>query len=177
MKTGLFLLSIVLLFVITLFGWYVWYNEQDKAALHSLESQVAENQKQLFPEPSPQPTPTDSTASASGTITGSLSFPSEVIPPMIICAETLESDDEFCTEDTIENDRFEYELGYEITVPVGQYYVYASLPNDPYRAYYNEFVVCGLSVECESHDKLIVEVAAGEMVTDIDPQDWYNRAD
>jgi hypothetical protein len=110
-----------------------------------------------------------------GFIQGSLSFPSEVIPSnMLICAEEVSSGEEVCTANHIAGEQFTYSVGYSIAVRPGTYEVYAYLPEEPERrAYYNEFVVCGLSVECESHAVIPVQVEAGKTVTDVDPQDWY----
>ncbi len=45
---------------------------------------------------------------------------------------------------------------------------------DPdYRAYYSDFVTCGLNVNCPSHQPIAVEALAGKTVT-ADPHDWYN---
>jgi len=177
MKTTIFVLSLVILFVISVFGWYVWYNEQDKQSLRPNEQTITESDSDsdLFPPATatPEPTPVSSTA----TISGSLSFPSETIPPMSVCAENLETSEEICTSERIEDERFTFRVGYKLTVPPGSYHVYASIPNDSYRAYYNQFVVCGLSIDCPSHQPITVNVAAGETVTGIDPQDWYNRSD
>jgi len=48
-------------------------------------------------------------------------------------------------------------------------------PGDDYKAYYSEFVTCGLSVNCPSHKPIPVAVKTGETVNDIDPQDWYKQ--
>jgi hypothetical protein len=110
-----------------------------------------------------------------GTITGSVSYPSEFIPEgMTICAEPDAGTDAYCTTDLIEQTAAL--PMYELEVPPGDYYIYAYDANgDPdYTAYYSEFVTCGLSVECESHDPILVTVEAGETVDDIDPGDWYD---
>jgi hypothetical protein len=63
-------------------------------------------------------------------------------------------------------------------VPVGNYYVYAMTNlvkgREDYKAYYSEFVICGLNVNCESHEPIIVTVTAGETTSKIDPSDWYD---
>lgn len=124
-------------------------------------------------EQSPSPMPTS--VNESGKITGSLSFPSETIPEnMVVCAKNLQSGEEICTDAHIEGDQFTYGRGYELEVPTGTYEVFAYLPLDPNRkAYYNEFVTCGLSIDCESHEPIPVAVSAGQSVEGVDPQDWY----
>ena len=67
-------------------------------------------------------------------------------------------------------------------MPPGDYHVYAYLP-DParygagyskdYRAYYSEFVKCGMRDNCKSHEPITVKVKSGETVSGIDPMDWY----
>jgi len=44
-----------------------------------------------------------------------------------------------------------------------------------YKAYYSEFVTCGLSVDCASHEPIIVEVKSGQTTDGVNPQDWYNQ--
>jgi hypothetical protein len=56
----------------------------------------------------------------------------------------------------------------------GSYYVYAQLPGDPYKAYYDEFVTCGLKFGCPSHKPIEVVVKAGVNLTAINPHDWYD---
>lgn len=112
-----------------------------------------------------------------GYIEGSLSYPSEVIPEeMQICAETLQRQKVTCTTEHIQIDiENGYGLGYNLEVPAGNYYVYAFLPsNTNQKAYYNEFVTCGLKASCPSHVPIEVIVAAGETVKDINPHDWYD---
>lgn len=110
-----------------------------------------------------------------GFIQGSLSFPSETIPSnMVVCAEDVNTLETTCTDTHIVGEQFTYREGYSLSVKPGVYQVYAYLPEDPdRRAYYNEFVVCGLSVECQSHEAIDIVVSAGETITDVDPQDWY----
>ena len=110
------------------------------------------------------------------TISGSVSYPSEYIPEtMIVCAENNLTAEEYCSEGLIEDNSYMYGYGYELSVPAGAYYVYAIVPDfDPnYKAYYNEYVTCGLSVECESHDPILVTLLPGQSATEIDPMDWY----
>jgi len=116
-----------------------------------------------------------------GTIEGSLSYPSEFIPShMTICAEDTSTKKQYCTKTHIQNQKYTYGVGYKIEdVPSGSYLVFAYFPggeasySESYRAYYSKFVTCGMSVDCASHDPIVVTVAAGQAVTGIDPQDWY----
>ncbi len=133
------------------------------------------------PEPTPEPTPAPSPAPApepaTGIIEGSLSFPSEGIPAdMVICVYEIYTDTETCTTDHVFDARFFYGEGYQIEVPLGTYVAYAYIPEDAgYLAYYSDFVTCGLFYDCPSHDPIPVEVTFdGQVVTDVDPWDWYN---
>lgn len=113
-------------------------------------------------------------AATIGFIEGSLGFPSEQIPPMKICAEKIDGGESFCTIKNIEDEKFTYGVGYKIDVPEGKYYVYALNPrNSENKAYYSEYVTCGIEEKCESHEPIPVEVVAGETVSEIDPIDWY----
>ena len=122
-------------------------------------------------------------AADSGVIEGSLSYPSEFIPPdMTICAENLATKKLYCTHKHLKAKKHQYQVGYKLTVPPGDYHVFAHLP-DPakygagyskdYRAYYSEFVKCGMTENCSSHAPIVVKIKSGETISNIDPQDWY----
>jgi len=85
-------------------------------------------------------------SAATGVIEGALGYPGEKIPgDMKVCAENLVTKHVFATT--------------------------ASLKG--HRAYYSEFVTCGLRVSCPSHAPIVVTVLAGQMVSAVDPHDWY----
>ena len=118
-----------------------------------------------------------------GVIEGSLSYPSEYIPDdMTISAENLATKKIYSTNQHLMAKKYQYQVGFKLTVPPGDYHVFAQLP-DPgrhgaeyakdYRAYYSEFVKCGMSVNCKSHAPITVKVKNGKTVSGIDPQDWY----
>jgi hypothetical protein len=118
----------------------------------------------------------------SGVIEGSLSYPSEFIPDdMTICAENLATKKIYCTDKHLNARKYRYKVGYKLAVPPGDYHVYAQLP-DParygatypkdYRAYYSEFVKCGMSVECKDHTPIVVIVKSGSTTSGVDPWDW-----
>lgn len=112
-----------------------------------------------------------------GFVEGSLSFPSEVIPKdMKVCTEALDGRTIVCTESQIKDSKYTYGVGYKLETPIGKYYVYATT-NDRlfYKAYYSEYVTCGLSVNCTSHKPVVVEVKEDEITSNVDPQDWYNQ--
>jgi hypothetical protein len=111
-----------------------------------------------------------------GIIEGSLSYPSEVIPEDLqVCAVPAGGEGSVCTIEQLRDDRFTYGLGYNLEVPAGDYYVYAFTPSDEAgkKAYYTEYVECGLGADCGSHKKILVSVVVGAVVTEVDPGDWY----
>jgi hypothetical protein len=115
-----------------------------------------------------------------GVITGSLGYPSEGIPEnMEVCAVEVGAMGAHCSNEHLKDVSFTYGVGYRLTLPGGEYYVYAYLPNLPdatgqtYKAYYSEFVTCGMDVSCTSHEPIKVTVKQGEVTQNVDPQDWY----
>lgn len=111
-----------------------------------------------------------------GTIEGSLSFPSERIPPEIeICAKNTETAESTCTTNHIKDAKYTYGTGYKIEVPPGKYTVIATVSDTALRGLYSEFVTCGLKADCPSHALIPVTVTAGETVDNIDPADWYSQ--
>lgn len=116
-----------------------------------------------------------------GTIEGGLGFPSEGIPTdLVVCAENEQGEEVTCVEQ-IKDPKYLNGTGYKMELVPAQYKVYARFPEgsggfDGYKAYYNEFVVCGLSVECESHEPIVINLEAGQTVSEINPIDWYNNS-
>ncbi len=109
-----------------------------------------------------------------GYIQGSLTYPSEELPPMVICAQNMADDILYCTDKTIDGEEFTNGKGYRLEIPEGVYTVYAStLPLGDYKAYYSAAVPCGLSVDCTDHTPIEVTVITGTTVTGVDPGDWY----
>lgn len=115
--------------------------------------------------------------SKKGTIEGSLSFPSEVLPEdMTVCAENLISKESTCTKTHVTNPKYTYGVGYLLDVPAGEYYVYAKvIMFENYKAYYNKYVTCGIKVGCTDTTPIVVKVEDGKTVSNIDPQDWYHK--
>lgn len=141
-------------------------------------SRVATTETPPLPSSNPitEPAGVDQTSELAldGVITGSLAYPSEGIPEnMKVCAVEQTSQAETCTNEQIKSQEEPYGVSYKIQVPAGTYLVYAQLDDQPPKAYYSEFVTCGLMAECPSHEPIPVEVKPGETVNNVDPHDWY----
>jgi hypothetical protein len=120
-------------------------------------------EENAFP-PMPGPAPSAGT----GSITGSLSYPSEFIPPLRVFAFQVGSENYFYV-DTVEN-----QTAYRIdNLPAGYYQVVAYILSGNYAGAYTQAVLCGLSIDCTDHSLIEVPVNSGQTVTDIDPGDWY----
>ncbi len=123
---------------------------------------------------------TEDEADSMGIIEGSMSYPSSGIPDdIVVCAENITSKKQFCTNTQIKDKKYKYGIGYKIDAPAAGYYVFALPPrmrqgSKDYRAYYSEYVTCGIRKECTSHTPIVVTVEVGK-ISHADPMDWYNR--
>lgn len=118
-----------------------------------------------------------------GIIEGNLSYPSNFLAAQKICAKNLANEELHCTETQQSNSQMKYTL----KLPPGTYNVYAMACSQTYqksqkcedgyneelKAYYNEAVTCGLSVDCKSKKPISVVVKQGQTVTGVDTADWY----
>lgn len=131
----------------------------------------------------PQPTATPEatpTPTESGFIRGTMAYPSDGIPGgMVACAENQETKETACTDG---RNSWEARVSYTLKVPPGRYYVYGKLlPGGDdsaegmrgVRAYYTEFMKCGMGANCNSHKRIPLEVSAGESLTGITVGDWW----
>jgi hypothetical protein len=125
---------------------------------------------------STSPTPSDispTSASDQGTISGYLIYPSSFIPPELgVCAQKISNLQNVVCTSQIKDPKFKNGVGYQLELDPGEYYVYSYL--DDQKAYYTEFVTCGLLASCPSHAKIPVLVTAGSNQDDILPHDWYD---
>lgn len=179
--TFAFIAVVLLIFVLA--GLYIRSSEAEKKQLREqLDAQQNPGTDHMPMEETfdGKMSPTDATLQSNpgtqlGTIEGSLSFPSSGIPDtMEVCAENTKSLETICTGEIKKSNEYSSGFGYQLEVVPGEYRVYAQLPNDPYRAYYSDFVVCGLAANCPSHEPIIVTVEPNMTISDIDPQDWYD---
>lgn len=122
--------------------------------------------------PAPAMTPTGASGEDTGTITGSLSYPSDGVPALLVYAINTTNPDIFYSTRTTSGDT-------TFTIPnvePGDYHVVAYLADAPDAGLaggYSEMVPCGLTVECTDHSLIPVPVAAGETVEEVQVHDWY----
>lgn len=119
------------------------------------------------------PAPVDASPPAAGTgrITGRLSYPSEYLPPMRVCAFELAEATPYCVRTG--KDQAQYRLD---GVPPGDYLVLA-FPQEA-DALPGGYTGCvrNLDADCRDHDLQPIIVAAGQTTPDIDPADYYADA-
>ena len=108
---------------------------------------------------------------SSGSITGTLSYPSEYLPPMQVCAFELADATPYCMRTS--KDQAQYRLD---GVPPGDYLVLA-FPQEA-DALPGGYTGCvrNLNADCRDHDLQPIIVAAGQTTPDVDPADYYAEA-
>ncbi|MCK9245677.1 MAG: hypothetical protein M0P11_01820 [Anaerolineaceae bacterium] len=115
--------------------------------------------------------PTATPQVRSGSLSGSLSFPSEGIPALRIVAMNPVTG-VYYWQNTVAGQSF-----YRFTnLAPASYYVLAydiKNPSKDFFGAYTKFVPCGMTVACTDHTLIAVEVKAGEETTNINPSDWY----
>lgn len=105
-----------------------------------------------------------------GKVEGRLSYPSEMIPELLVVAFNSQDNSEFYYVKTDLN-----QASYEIELPEGNYYLVSYVLDEEgnYGGGYTEAVGCGLSVECEDHSLIEVKVKDNALLDNIDLTDWY----
>jgi hypothetical protein len=112
---------------------------------------------------------------APGAITGSLAYPSEVIPPLRVYAIDTAVPANYRVIHTSVNQKTYLIAG----VAPGTYVVYASGssspvgPNDRFGGAYTKAVPCGLGPGCNDHAPIPVQVRSGAVASSVDVLDWY----
>lgn len=182
---GLLIFAAVAL--IGLAGWYIWQNKSSRRPLNQSSQQSSVQNNNL-------PTKDESEVTEYGTIAGNASFPSGgLADDEAVCAVNIRDDKKIycdkevgsryakqdkCALGEVDCNKPAPDTSYSIKVPAGEYYVYSTAESRKpgYKAYYNEYTKCGLSVECPEagHKQYIsVTVKANETISNIDPADWY----
>ena len=125
----------------------------------------------VAPQAGEPPAAAATTAASTGRITGTLSYPSEYLPPMRVCAFELAEATPYCVRTG--KDQAQYRLD---GVPPGDYLVLA-FPQEA-DALPGGYTGCvpDLSAGCSDHDLKPIIVAASQTTPDIDPADYYAEA-
>jgi hypothetical protein len=194
---GLIFLLIVVVGIVGGGGYYIWHKNHEKKTSDNSQTERKTAKITNYEEcvaagnPVMESYPTQCAANGKtfvnkdqkaavagvGYITGRASYPSErLADDEKICAENVGDRATVSCVDVGSSQT----INYRLKVPAGNYYVYSVTDNrSGYKAYYNEFVTCGLSVECpeSGHKKLIaVNIEAGKMASGVDPGDWYDNS-
>jgi LysM repeat protein len=104
---------------------------------------------------------------STGLITGDLSYPSEHIPALTIIATRIDNGkNTYYSIQTADG-----QSSYAMRVDPGVYQVVAYAGD--YAAGYTEYVACGLGNNCGDHALLPVLVQTGDVLSNINPGDWY----
>lgn len=124
-------------------------------------------------------------AAQSGKITGKLTYPSDGIPrDLVLCVKvtSLYAEPVYCSNMSaakLREAKIAFKLNYRaanysVTLPAASYYIYATTGEMPgVKAYYNEFVKCGMSVECTSKKWIVIKVKAGQTRSGITVGDFW----
>jgi hypothetical protein len=106
-----------------------------------------------------------------GKISGYLSYPGGSIPSDLgVCGQSAENEKKTICTKQIKDSAYQGGVGYELTLPSGNYYIFAFLGNK--KAYFTDYVICGQKAECTSHDKIPVVVSINSFQANILPHDW-----
>jgi hypothetical protein len=170
-------LAAVGLLIVTNIIWLFLYSSLAQRAVTTTSLPSPAVSKSGTPTPS-----TSASPAAMGTISGAIAFPAGTAPAQMVCAQSLnDANAKYCADQPGGNS-----LGYSMKVPVGSYYVYASLKTTQgdftpvYKAYYNRYVTCqstGGTCSSALHSEYIaVKVVSGGTATNINPTDWYAPA-
>lgn len=161
----LFVLLFILIGILSIS--YIWTSEIDKKKLekvssdqlekiNSLENEVSELKNDISPK--------DILGSTTevGIISGVIIFNSENLNDnSIVCAQDKFTIKEFCT-DVLLNTLTPNELKYSLEIPQGKYFVYAMTPPDSKKYYHSKIQKCNTENECESDQKILLEVLQNE---------------
>lgn len=103
-----------------------------------------------------------------GSISGTLSYPSEYIPAlMVVARNTFTNSYQYVI--TVENQNT-YQIN---NLGPGNYTVVAYVLDSSLAGGYSQAVPCGLSANCTDHSLIPVTVYAGQVSSGVNPQDWY----
>lgn len=159
-------IGVLVIALVAALGLIFWQNVTQKNNSDTPTSETTKNTSEQLP------------ASEKGTIVGSLTYPSESIPSSVeVHATNITTGEDFITTEHLSGSQYRYGIGYSLSVPAGNYYIYAlnsAMPGE--RAYYTNFVECNFNqAGCDDPTKKItVTVESGKTTKDIMAGDWYN---
>jgi hypothetical protein len=106
-----------------------------------------------------------------GTISGLMSYPNGPFPrDLTVVIRDVNTGNIYSSRKWDKNSG---QYSVEVAAPA-TYEVYALTGlHQGYKAYYSDYVVCGMQTGCNSHKRVLVDVKPGETVNNINPQDWY----
>jgi putative hemolysin len=113
-----------------------------------------------------------------GNVEGSVATTAGIpLEKLKICAKNEKTNEEYCTNDIIYNERFTDGRGFRLeNIPVGRYQVYSFLQSDasPKRKMgrYTEYVRCGMKEDCAPHTPIAVDVNPDTLTKGTDLLDW-----
>lgn len=111
-------------------------------------------------------------AGTTGSISGNLSYPSSGIPPQLVVAFNVDTGIYYWVLTELNQSTYQID-----NLPVGTYNVIAYLlPDGSLVGTYDQFYLCGLSVECTDYTLVDVSVQAGVVTPNINPGNWYGDA-
>jgi hypothetical protein len=114
------------------------------------------------------PTVTVTPTPVPGSISGTLSFPSEFIPSLRVVAFSVDGFN-YRYVDTMQD-----QGTYQITgLAPGKYHIVAYVIGGAPAGGYTQMVPCGLSADCTDHSLIDVTVEAGKDTPNVNPADWY----
>ncbi len=120
-----------------------------------------------------------------GKIAGKLTYPSDGIPrDLVLCVKVLNvtNGPTYCSNyraERLREGHISFKLNYraanyQIILPGGSYYIYAMTSEMPgHKAYYDEFIRCGMSVNCTSKRLIAVRVRPGQTTSGIMVGDFW----
>ena len=176
MKTFVTVLLSFILGAICLYAWMAFSASQASPSVLPIVVSPAPTSTPvptLEPSPTPEPVATNSAqqpVSEFGSISGTLGYPSEGIPPLEVFAINKAQPTKFFKVLTKQNQTtFTIE-----SIEPGTYVVVAFPQNSAQlTGGYSQAVACGLSVECTDHSLVPVIVTAGKLSSGVAVKDWY----
>ncbi len=171
----------ILFFALGIGSFYAW-NEYQKVKEENMElkKQVTVT---LTPTPAGMEIPVDEPLVTStqtndaapgqtsmGAAEGTLGYPSEGIPPLVVYAINTEDKSKFYFTETSQNaSKFTIE-----NIKPGTYHFVAyQKANTSYSGGYSQAVLCGLLASCKDHSLIPVAITSGKMKSGIQIKDWY----